>query len=329
MSDDTISILEALAAGRLTPSEAAARLAALDHEQAESADEPEAETPQVDAEETASDEPRRAAQSDWAKFEQGARDFVGQVGDAAAPFAKAARDRVKEFADRTRQPGVRNPFRSEGPAEDSSVSRIKVRCVTGRLRIIGDESVATVSAVGPHTLRRIGELVQITSETDIGPSLEGFNLFNPPRSGEDLRSIGFGKELVIRVNPSIKLDVEVTAGGMRVNDVLHLGDVRITGGNASIHGVTSLDSVLVQAGNATIAGAIQSGRGTINVESGNCKLSLSQESNVTVKAETKAARVSWPGTVHGAIDEYVIGNGSAKLEISAVAGNVSIRTVEE
>lgn len=322
MSDDTISILEALAAGRLTPSEAADRLAALDDENP--ADDPASAPDNEDA----SEQPRRANQSEWTKFEQGARDFVGQVGEAAAPFAQAARDRVRDFADRARQPGVRNPFRSEGPGEDTSVSRIKVRCVTGRLRIIGDESVATVTAVGPHTLRRIGELVQITSDTDLGPSFDGFNVFNPPRSGEDFRSIGLGQELVIRVNPAIKLDVEVTAGGLRVSDVRHLGDVRITGGNANLQGVESFETVLVQAGNATISGAIRSGRCTINVESGNCKLKLSKDSNVTVKAETKAARISWPGTVQGAIDEYVIGNGSARIEISAVAGNVSVRPLE-
>ena len=77
----------------------------------------------------------------------------------------------------------------------------------------GDDSVATLVVEGRHVLRRNGTVMEVSSSGELGPSFQGFSLIRPPRSLEDFRDIGLGKELLVRVNPNLMVDVEVTTGG--------------------------------------------------------------------------------------------------------------------
>ena len=63
-----------------------------------------------------------------------------------------------------------------------------MRAVGRRVRIVGDPTVATASAEGPHVLRRNGSVLEVTSDGDIGPTLDGFSILRPPRSLDDLRA---------------------------------------------------------------------------------------------------------------------------------------------
>lgn len=91
--------------------------------------------------------------------------------------------------------------------------------------------MAAAAVDGPHVIRRNGTVLEISSDGDIGPNLEGFSLLRPPRSFDDLKTMGLGKELLIRMNPSLTLDCEVTAGNLQVDYVPYLGKVRVTAGD--------------------------------------------------------------------------------------------------
>ena len=54
-----------------------------------------------------------------------------------------------------------------------------------------------------------------------------------PRELDDIRALGLGKELLLKVNPDIVVDVEVTAGSLNTERVPHLGKVRVTAGGPS------------------------------------------------------------------------------------------------
>lgn len=228
-----------------------------------------------------------------------------------APYAREVFGQPKE------EPTGESRRRTSGT---KGVNRIAVRAVGRRVRIVGDSSVATASAEGPHVLRRNGSVLEVSSDGDLGPSFDGFSILRPPRNFDDIRALGLGKELVLRVNPAIALDVEVTAGHLTCTDVPYLGKVRLTAGGAELRGLAEANDVLVQAGSATLAGTIASGRSRVRVESGQLTIELSEASNVTVRAEAQLGKVTFAGAHGTHLDEMVLGNGSARLDVGVVMG---------
>jgi len=288
-SPDIGPILEELATGRIDASEAARRIDAL-KTQAEQAD---ADTTEPTNEELGSDN------------DAGRRQYSTYAREVFTPGAESA------------------PSSHRRAAGSKGVDRISVHAVGRRVRIVGDRSVATASAEGPHVLRRNGSVLEVTSDGEIGPSLDGFSILRPPRSLDELRALGLGKELLLRINPGILLDVEVTAGSLTCTDVPYLGKVRLTAGSADLTGVAEADDMLVQAGSATLKGSIASGRSRIRVESGQLTVELDERSNVTVRGDAQLGKITWPG--NQTLDEVVLGNGSARLDVGVVMGWANIK----
>jgi hypothetical protein len=211
------------------------------------------------------------------------------------------------------------------PVNTGGVNRVSVRAVGRRVRIVGESSVATLSADGPHVLRRNGSVLEVSSEGEMGASLDGFSLLRAPRNLDDIRSLGLGKELFLRVNPSLVVDVEVTAGSLHTEGVPHLGRIRVTAGGAKLLDVGEINDALVQAGQATIKGSITTGRSRVRAESGSLIIQLGDDSNVTIKGESQLGRVSWAGGHTGAGDEVVMGLGNARLDVEVVMGHAQVR----
>jgi hypothetical protein len=325
------TILEQLAAGRIDAAEAARRIDALKAaEAAQQAPEPVATdstsatggTEVSDAE--ATPVPSNAEPSN--------EELAAKGSDEQDPWA-AETDRPQYATHRTESflppPGTQDPAGEPArnkPVNTSGVERISVRAVGRRVRIVGETSVATLSADGPHVLRRNGAVLEVSSDGELGASLDGFSILRgAPRSLDDIRALGLGKELLLKVNPNIAVDVEVTAGSLNTERVPHLGKVRVTAGGAKLLDVREINDALIQAGQATIQGAITTGRNRIRAESGSLSITLADESNVTVKGDAQLGKVSWAGGHSGAGDEVVMGNGSAKLDIEVVMGHAQVR----
>lgn len=212
----------------------------------------------------------------------------------------------------------------KGGPRSGGLARVSVSAIGRRVRIEGDPTVATLSIDGPHALRRVGTVMEVSSTEEIGPNFQGFSLIRPPRSLDDLRDIGLGKELVVRVNPKLIVDVEVTTGGLRTSGVPRLGRVRVTAGGAAIDGVLEVEDLLGQASGISVEGPISVGRSRLKVESGTLTVVLSEGANVSIRGEAKLGRVTWPDGGEK-VDEYVVGNGSARLDVAVVMGTASIR----
>lgn len=244
------------------------------------------------------------------------------------PPAPSPQEASSEWHDRSQAPGHPRDSLNDDPEPPrkrrapgtNGVDRISVRAVGRRVRIVGDSSVATASAEGPHVLRRNGSVLEVSSDGDLGPNLEGFSLLKPGRGLEDLRSLGIGKELYLRVNPAIVVDVEVSAGTLTCQVVPYLGKVRLTAGSATLSGVAEAADVLVQAGQFIMQGTITSGRSRVRCESGSLSISLDEESSVVVKGEAQLGRIVWAGSHPPTGDEVVMGNGAARLDVSLVMG---------
>jgi hypothetical protein len=298
-TSDMKAILEELAAGRIDAAEAARRIDTL------KASESTSETPPS--------EPTN-------------EELAGATADADA-WAAATDQPQTGYGSATPQP----ESSSEEPARAKQVNvggveRISVRAVGRRVRILGETSVATLSADGPHVLRRNGSVLEVTSDGELGASLDGFSILrSAPRSLDDFRSLGLGKELFLRVNPNVIVDVEVTAGSLNTEQVPHLGKVRVTAGAAKLLDVAEINDALIQAGQATIKGTIKTGRNRVRAESGTLSITLADDSNVTVTGEAQLGRISWAGGHSGAGDEVVMGSGSARLDIEVVMGHAQVR----
>ena len=243
------------------------------------------------------------------RIDQAKRDAAAQEPASAAP-PEAADD-----SDTTKK----------GGPKAGGLSRVSVSAVGRRVRIEGDPGVSTLSIDGPHVLRRVGTVMEVSSAGEIGPSFQGFSLINMPRNLDDLRDISLGKELVVKVNPKLIVDAEVTTGGLRTVGVPRLGRIRVTAGGSTLEDVEEVEDLLSQAGGITVEGPISVGRSRLRVESGSLAINLAKGANVTIRGEAKLGRISWPDGGEK-VDEYVVGNGSARLDVAVVMGMATIRS---
>lgn len=310
------AILEDLAAGRIDAAEAARRIDAL-----KSADQA-VRTP------TVGETPREPSNEDLA---------AAGADPESDPWA-ASTDRPQHASYTTEsftkpepepeaEPAAEAP-RSK-PVNTNGVDKITVRAIGRRVRIVGETSVATLAADGPHVLRRNGSVLEVSSDGELGASLDGFSILKAPRNLDEFRSLGLGKELFLRVNPNIQVDVEVTGGSLNTERVPRLGKVRVTAGAAKLLDVEEVSDALIQAGQATIKGTITRGRSRVRAESGSLSVHLADGSNVTVHGEAQLGKVSWSGGHTGAGDEVVMGNGNARLDVEVVMGHAAVKVGSE
>jgi len=320
-------ILQDLAAGRIDAAEAARRIDALSVNNVEPQPAPDADAPNPTRSEPTNEDLAAAASGDPISGDAWATqtDRPQSTTFGTDPFPGAAADGPAEPHDPVREePTTTVPPRKPG---SGGVTKISVRAVGRRVRIIGETTVATISADGPHVLRRNGSVLEVSSDGEMGSSLDGFSILRAPRNLDDIRALGLGKELLIKVNPNIVVDVEVTAGSLNTERVPHLGKVRVTAGGAKLLDVREINDALIQAGSATIKGAISTGRSRVRAESGSLSIHLADDSNVTVTGDAQLGKVSWTGGQghNGTVDEVVMGNGSAKLEREVVMGHAQVR----
>lgn len=254
-------------------------------------------------------------------------------GKISAEEARRRIEELKQVAALAAQAEKDLGLDDEPAAEESprfrpgGLERVRIQATGRRVRVEGDSTISTLSVEGQHLLRRTGTVMEITANGEIGPRFDGFSLIRPPRSMDDLSDIALGKELVIKVNPKLIVDVEITTGGLKITRVPRVGRIRVTAAACTIEGAAEVSDLLAQAAGVTVEGPISVGRSRLRVESGSLTVNLTPGANVAVRGEAKVGRISWPGEASD-VNEYVIGNGSASLEVSAFMGMATIRAEE-
>ncbi|TCC42039.1 hypothetical protein [Kribbella speibonae] len=205
----------------------------------------------------------------------------------------------------------------------SGVQRVTVRAIGRRVRLIGEPAVNGVAVDGPHVIKRDGDTLAISSEGDMGVSIDGFSMLRNPT---DLKAHvnGLAKELSIRVNPNLQVEVEVTGGSVNAERLPGLTRVRVTAGTAKVTDVDGPIDVLVQAGSASLDAQITKGRSRVRVESGTAQVALRRGSDVHVHTESQLGRVTWSGAVSGQSKDVEIGRGRAALDVEVLVGTAQI-----
>jgi hypothetical protein len=205
----------------------------------------------------------------------------------------------------------------------AGVQRVTVRAIGRRVRLIGEPAINGVAVDGPHVIKRDGDTLAISSEGDMGVSIDGFSMLRNPTNLKSHVN-GLAKELSIRVNPSLQVEVEVTGGSVHAERLPGLTRVRVTAGTAKVTDVSGPIDLLVQAGSANLDAQITKGRSRVRVESGAANVNLRRGSDVRVHTESQLGRVSWVGAVTGQSKDVEIGRGRAALDVEVLVGTAQI-----
>ncbi|MEL4359102.1 MULTISPECIES: hypothetical protein [unclassified Luteococcus] len=344
MEEELNRILQELAAGRIDADEAGRRIDAITAAAAGVNGGVRAEDEQPGAAQDPGRAEETQAAEDPGEVTWGAiaRDLFGAATGIAQSAAMGAAHTVEETLHQPAAPKHQpspDPVTPVHPEGSHGVQRIMVRATGRRVRIIGDATIATLAADGPHVLRRSGAVLEVTSDGDLAAGKGGFSVLRSPLTSsllnqglgglknlnlEDLREIGLGKELLLRINPNIPVDVEVTAGSLSTLNVPWLGRVRVTAGGAQLGDVRQVSDALVQAGSVTARGHFDKGRSRVRVESGNLTVQLTEGAHVAVHADAHLGRITWPGGA-GPLDEYLAGEGTGRLDLAVVMGAASVQ----
>ncbi|MEV6281885.1 hypothetical protein [Kribbella sp. NPDC051770] len=309
-------ILDRVAKGHLSSDEAATLIAAVTK--------PTADTPVAEPAATTSPEADAAAEADvpsasvWAD----AVDSPDAADTAPAPVVDVpVQDSVVDEAPAEEE--VEEEVQHSNVPVPSGVQRVTIRAVGRRVRLIGESAITGVAVDGPHVIKRDGSTLAINSEGDMGVSLDGFSMLRNPT---DLKAHvnGFAKELSIRVNPMLEVEVEVTGGSVVAERLPGLTRVRVTAGTAKVHDVDGPIDMLVQAGSAHLDAQVTKGRSRVRIESGAATVNLRRGSDVRVHTESQLGRVTWAGAVNGQSKDVEIGRGRAALDVEVLVGSAQI-----
>ncbi len=201
---------------------------------------------------------------------------------------------------------------------EPSIHRVRVIKQLGPAEIIGDSSIRDAVAEGQHRARIEGDTMIIEGQTadESGSFIFGF----PRNLGRD--------RLVVRVNPSLSLDLQLQAGNCRVSGID--GPIRadVQAGSATIEGFSKPVDLSVQAGSVRATGRLQEGDSRIACDAGSVTLHLERGSSVRVTARAHMGKVTLPGGAEFAggrgTQEMTIGDGAGSLIIDTSIGSVSL-----
>jgi len=273
------------------------------------------------------------------------------AGSISVDEAQDLLEALKSEAPRPEQPQV----------DQGAVNAVKVVGTFRALKIIGDPSVKGAVGVGPHRARQEGGTLIFEEMDDDDP---GFTLFGPPHfdpatesddeefgklarvvtrrnfrfqgtiNGKDFK-VGRGNPpvLKVRMNPSLPLDIEMTAGAVKVIDVTGPIKANLTAGSGRFSGIHSPIEIGVEAGTVNVEGLFDEGTSSIHCTAGRVRVELAPGSDVTVTAKATLGKVSlphsdgrreeWQGIGTGQ-KEIKIGQGTSSLDIDATTGSVVV-----
>ncbi len=202
---------------------------------------------------------------------------------------------------------------------ESAIRKVRVVRQLGSLEIIGDPNVRDAVAEGPHHARIEGDVM----------------VFEGPAAGEEDGGFFFGigrqlanERLLLRVNPSLGLELRLQAGSCRVRGVEGPIHADVQAGSATIEGFAKPFDFSVQAGSIKASGCCNEGESRIACDAGSVNVHLERGSGLRMKARAHMGKVALPGdaAIAGsrASQEVRIGDGGGSLVIDTSMGSVTV-----
>jgi hypothetical protein len=201
---------------------------------------------------------------------------------------------------------------------DRGIRKIRVERQLGSLELLGDPTVRDAVAQGPHVAHLDGDVMVFEGQASDEPGRFFFGL------GRHLDD----ETLVIRVNPSLAVDVEVQAGSCRIRGVEGPIRAEVQAGSAKIEGFKNSLNLSVQAGSVKAAGRLDEGESHISCDAGSVSLQLESGSSVRISAQATMGKIELPNgiSVTGGrrAEHVVVGDGLASLVINSNMGSVKV-----
>ena len=258
----------------------------------------------------------------------------GELGpeEGAALLDELEREQHSQEAQKQTATQTATPL-SPTPEGSTELRRVRVERVFGALTVVGDPEVREAVAEGPHAAERKGDTLLIRSSFDE----EGGFMFSWPggrRPWDEFKhhSSRF-RELRLRVNPDLQLEVLSQAASMRVRGMHGAISAEIQAGSATIEDFRGPLDLSMQAGTLRGSGVLASGSSRIRSEAGSVRLFLERGSSVRVKAHSTMGRIVLGRqqaedvfVVGGGSRELTVGAGEASLNIDATMGSVRVET---
>jgi hypothetical protein len=203
------------------------------------------------------------------------------------------------------------------PPPSSGIRQVTVNSRFGNTEIIGDPSVATAVADGPHRARQEGDSMVIDQSV-----LSGETTFEFSRSRISIPGFNSRDKLVVRMNPALALRTRVQAGNVAIRGVRGPITSDVQAGNCIVDGFAGPVNLMVSAGNLEASGRLDGGSSAIRCQMGEVKVSLDKTSNVRITAHTTMGKVDIEG-----VRDQVVGTGAGALDITCTMGDVSVNVV--
>ena len=292
-------ILRRVAAGELSPNDAAELLAELD---------------------------RQKGAPTGAEGTAGGPQTAGGDGEPGGPAGGAGR----AFG-----PGT-GPGGGTGDRRSAPLSTVRINATFRSVQVIGDSSVAEAAVVegGHHSVRREGDalIIDIENEEETG----GYSFAGRGAARARLWAAGVGqhrlRQVVIRANPELALNAELAAGTLSILGVRGPIRARVSAGSLRVEGFAAPLDIAVSAGSVTARGVLDHGDSEIECDAGKVRLVLEPGSNVRVQARADLGKVDIHGAGEDGSSEWLlggghdatIGTGAASLKIRASMGAVQV-----
>jgi len=228
--------------------------------------------------------------------------------------------------DETPEEETQPPFEPNPPRAEkiNGISKVLIRATGRKVKILPDSQVSTAAAEDVHQVKRNGSTMEIIGDKEFSGVIDALSWVKSVRGMDDVKALGFGKELTVRVNPALEVDIDLKGCQLMVAGLPHIGKVRLTAGGATITGARTVSDLLLQMGQVTISGHFTEGWSRIRCESGQVTLEVARDSDVVIRADAQVGRVSWEGC-EAEDGEVTIGAGTAHLDMGVVFGHGVVR----
>jgi hypothetical protein len=211
------------------------------------------------------------------------------------------------------------------PPDYDGPRRLVLRTSARSIQITTDPSVHEVAIDGDHELHRDGDDLVVENPTALEDRTGRYSY-----ASSIARALPqLGSTLVIRMNPDLALAAELNAAALKLHGTPAGIRLRLLATSVKFDGYVG--SVDIDAAASSIKGVMTLvGQNRIDCESTSCKLSLSPNSDVTIRSQNQMGKMVLPGAVvKGAITgsesaESVIGQGRGSLAIEATMSSVVI-----
>ena len=137
-------------------------------------------------------------------------------------------------------------------------------------------------------------------------------------------------ELTVRMRPDLPLEVELSAGTVRVDGLTGPLRLDVRAGSARIEHVRGPVEAMVAAGSLRVEALLTQGTSRIRSEASSVRVNLERGSSVVIRARPDMSKMTMPG--HGVVgslglgerQEVKIGDGAATLDIDATMSKIQV-----